>query len=53
MVSATSIWGFRTGSVHGQVEVFNVSEATKYFAKVVFRDVLGQFLNHDLKSTYY
>lgn len=37
-----------TGSVHWKIEVLNLAEAPKYLAKVVLRDILGQFLYHNL-----
>lgn len=49
-MSSPCLQGVRTGSVHGKVEVFDVSKAAEYFAKVCLGDIFGQFLDHDLNG---
>lgn len=37
-----------TGSVHREVEVFDISEAAKYLTQMILRDISAQFLHHYL-----
>lgn len=37
-----------TGSIHRKVQVLDVAKAFENLTDVILRDVLGQFLHHDL-----
>jgi hypothetical protein len=37
-----------TGSIHREVQVLDVAEAFENLTDVILRDVLGQFLHHNL-----
>lgn len=44
-------YGPLTCSVHGQIKALDLTEASKYFIKMILRNVLRQLLDNNLKTS--